>query len=396
MLDFIKNNTSFLFSFKNNNIDTNLINIIIEKLKENRLITITGFKWSWKTNLISYIITKSNFKDSFLYINKSLDLNNIIKNKESLEKLLNSYIENLGKPKIIILENIALIPKIKEFINFLYKQNYKIIIIWNNIKIWNKPEIEVNKSRQFKFNLIEKNLEETEKLKTENIIFEDIIKTYSLKYFDLYKYTLIFLSKLNSSSSIREINRNLNNSIKISLVTMMEYLKYSIKAKIINSITVFDFKKNKEIITKTKYYFTDTNFRNSLYNFELDTNILKENLLFTELKKSGYKINSWINWSYNFDFYTIKVIQNKENIWYKINTIFIDFCKNTDKKEIKKQINKLLKVPELPYIPENKSKPFNQTFSKYIILENPSEIWIKKLEYENLKIISLNELLKLI
>jgi len=72
----------------------------------------------------------------------------------------------------------------------------------------------------------------------------------------------------------------------------MEYLKYSIKAKIINSITVFDFKKNKEIITKTKYYFTDTNFRNSLYNFELDTNILKENLLFTELKKSGYKINS--------------------------------------------------------------------------------------------------------
>ena len=396
MLDFIKNNTSFLFSFKNNNIDTNLINIIIEKLKENRLITITGFKWSWKTNLISYIITKSNFKDSFLYINKSLDLNNIIKNKESLEKLLNSYIENLGKPKIIILENIALIPKIKEFINFLYKQNYKIIIIWNNIKIWNKPEIEVNKSRQFKFNLIEKNLEETEKLKTENIIFEDIIKTYSLKYFDLYKYTLIFLSKLNSSSSIREINRNLNNSIKISLVTMMEYLKYSIKAKIINSITVFDFKKNKEIITKTKYYFTDTNFRNSLYNFELDTNILKENLLFTELKKSGYKINSWINWSYNFDFYTIKVIQNKENTWYKINTIFIDFCKNTDKKEIKKQINKLLKVPELPYIPENKSKPFNQTFSKYIILENPSEIWIKKLEYENLKIISLNELLKLI
>jgi predicted AAA+ superfamily ATPase len=73
---------------------------------------------------------------------------------------------------------------------------------------------------------------------------------------------------------------------------MMEYLKYSIKAKIITPITVFDFKKNKEIATKTKYYFTDTDFRNSLYDFKIDTNILKENFLFTELKKSGYKINS--------------------------------------------------------------------------------------------------------
>jgi predicted AAA+ superfamily ATPase len=72
----------------------------------------------------------------------------------------------------------------------------------------------------------------------------------------------------------------------------MEYLKYSIKVKIIEQVSVFDFKKNKEIITKTKYYFTDTNFRNSLYDFELNISLLKENFLFTELKKSGYKINS--------------------------------------------------------------------------------------------------------
>jgi predicted AAA+ superfamily ATPase len=73
---------------------------------------------------------------------------------------------------------------------------------------------------------------------------------------------------------------------------MMEYLKYSINAKIIIPITVFDFKKNKEIATKTKYYFTDTNFRNSLYDFKIDINTLRENFLFTELNKSDYKINS--------------------------------------------------------------------------------------------------------
>jgi predicted AAA+ superfamily ATPase len=108
----------------------------------------------------------------------------------------------------------------------------------------------------------------------------------------LYNYTLIFLAKINNNSSIREINRNLNNNIKVSLITMMEYLKYSIKAKIIKQIYSFDFKKDKEIATKSKYYFTCTNLRSSLHDFKLETDIIKENFLFNELDKSNYKINS--------------------------------------------------------------------------------------------------------
>jgi predicted AAA+ superfamily ATPase len=65
----------------------------------------------------------------------------------------------------------------------------------------------------------------------------------------------------------------------------MEYLKYSESSKIIKQINTFDFKKNKQIETKTKYYFTDTFFRNSLYNFELDKTLLKQNFLFSELDK---------------------------------------------------------------------------------------------------------------
>jgi hypothetical protein len=64
-------------------------------------------------------------------------------------------------------------------------------------------------------------------------------------------------------------------------------------------------------------------------------------------------------------------LQKQESTILKTNTIFIDFCKTTDKKEIKKQINKLLKVPEIPKISNTNS---TQTFSKYLILENTKEL----------------------
>lgn len=398
MLELINKNIKYLLNIENSSKreEKITINEIVLKIKKERLITISWLKWIWKTKIISYIINNSNFKDNFLYINKSLDLENKIKNEESLKEILYCFIKNFNKPKIIILEDLSLVKNIKSFISFLYKSNYKIIVIWNNISISNKPEIEINDKRKTEFKLLKKEYEYIEKLKTKDIIFEEIINSYSLKNPFLYKNTLIFLSQYNESASVREINRNLNKNIKISLVTMMEYLKYSINTKIIKQIYTFDFKKNKQINTKTKFYFTDINFRNSLYDFELNENILRENFLYNELYKSKYKISSWINWNYDFNFYWNKVIEDNENSFYKINTIFIDFCKTTDKKEVKKQINKLLKVPEIPYKPENKNYNFTQTFSKYLIIEDIEKSWIKKLHYESLKIISLNELLKLI
>jgi hypothetical protein len=44
MLDFINKNTNHLLNFTNHNIDINLVNITVEKLKKDRLITVTGFK----------------------------------------------------------------------------------------------------------------------------------------------------------------------------------------------------------------------------------------------------------------------------------------------------------------------------------------------------------------
>ncbi len=407
MLELIKKNKNYFENLINQNLLVkNNINII-EELEKEKLLVITWLKWIWKINKISHIIKYSKYNNDYLYITKKFDFKNQINSEKSLNKLLNIFILKYKTPKLIILDNLTSLNKFNDFINFLYKQDYIIIIKSNIINISSKPKIELFEDKKYEFNSINDEEKTFQHLKTQNIIFEEIIKNYSLKNFDLYNYTITFLANNNKISSIREINRNLNNTIKISLVTMMEYIKYSLKANIIKQIYTYDFKKDKTIETKTKYYFTDINLKNSLYNYELPEIILKENFLFNELYKSWYKVNSWINWSYDFSFYGIQTLtkplswilspsQEKEITKININTVFIDFCNSTDKKEIKKQIKKLLKVPEKPIILKNNTNWFTQTFSKYLILDNPKEIWIQKTQYENLKIISLNELLKLI
>jgi predicted AAA+ superfamily ATPase len=54
----------------------------------------------------------------------------------------------------------------------------------------------------------------------------------------------------------------------------------------------FDFKKEKHISTKSKYYFTDTGMRNCLNHFELSEEIRKENFLFQQLLSHEYTIYS--------------------------------------------------------------------------------------------------------
>jgi predicted AAA+ superfamily ATPase len=45
--------------------------------------------------------------------------------------------------------------------------------------------------------------------------------------------------------------------IKISLVTLIEYIDFLLNSKLIKRVYNYDFKKQKTIKTKAKYYFSD-------------------------------------------------------------------------------------------------------------------------------------------
>lgn len=414
MLDLIKNNQKYLEKlnlFIKNNVFQEEIS---KKLNEEKLIIVSWLRWTWKANIINNIIQKSNYKNNYFYFNKDLDYNNNIKSIKDFILLFNTYIKRYNKASIVILENSHNIEWFKDFLSKLYNENYKIIIIWNDIKISWKPKVSIYplSIKQLKTNYLEElnitnilkywTLQEVILLKEEHlktsylksqksdIILNDIIKAYSLKNIELYNYTIIFLSLLNTYKSLRELNKKLNNNIKISLITMIEYVDYSIEAWILYRMYKYDLKQKKEISSKAKYYFSDTWIRNSLNWFTTDTYILKENLIYNELLQNWYIINWWINWKFEFSFIARK--ENKKSNKIEIDTKYIHLSKQISKEEIKKEVRKLIKIPLNLDIIEWKDSI--EIISKYLIVENIKEIWLKKLQYENVKIVDFEKFIK--
>ena len=150
----------------------------------------------------------------------------------------------------------------------------------------------------------------------------------------------------------------------------MDYIDFSIQEKIIYKIELYDFKKEKIILNKYKYFFSDNWIRNSLSNFNLDKNILIENLIFIKLNYNNYLINWWLNWIFEFSFIATK----------NDTKIYIHISKETERQEINKEMNKLQKVPW-------KAK-------RYLVINNIDKLNLKKYIYDDVELIGAGELIK--
>jgi predicted AAA+ superfamily ATPase len=74
---------------------------------------------------------------------------------------------------------------------------------------------------------------------------------------NLYNYILSYLAKINKFSSLRELQKKLSSYEKISVKTTIDYIDYSLQAKIIKKIYNYNLKTKKIISSQAKYYFTD-------------------------------------------------------------------------------------------------------------------------------------------
>lgn len=357
-------------------------------LNKDKLIIISGQKSVWKINFIKEFIHKTNSINSYFYFNKSDDIEDNINWFEDLINLFNEYLQLYKNPNIVILQNINKITWIKDFITHIYKTWYKTILVWNNIKIWGIKEIEILNNTDTNSDNIEeilkywlqnevidiKNIELKEKyikLLTNDIFLNDIYNNFSVKRITLYKYTLSYLANFNKFISLRELQKQLDLIQKISLKTTIDYVDFSLQVKIIKKCYIFDIKRNKSIQSKAKYYFSDNWIRNWLTNFSLDNNLLLENLIYNKLEFNNYDVYSWLNWKFHFTFYWINKITSEY--------IYIHISEQSKKEEIKKEVNKLLKL-------WNKWK-------KYLLVDSIETIWIKKLIYDSVEIVGMSNFL---
>ena len=384
-----KDDLSKIKVFKNHNI---IIKNIVDILNVDKIIILSWLKNVWKTNIIKELLTKTNLINNVFYFNKELDTKNQIYNTEELKILFNVYVWLYNIPKIIILKDVSKIEWIKTFIPKYYKQKIKIIIIWNNLKIQWVKEVEILPENISEEREIEKELKYwllndinyfcdinyLSNLKYKNTIFmqeriltllkndiilKDIFINFWIKNVNLYNYTLSYLAKNNIFTSLRELQKNLNLYDKISIKTTIDYIDYSLQAKIIKRIYNYDIKTEKIISSQAKYYFTDLWIRNSLTNFEFNNTILIENFIFLELQKKWYKIYAWKNWNFEFSF--IAEINGSK--------IYIHISRETIKDEIKKERKKLNKIPGNHKI--------------FLIVDNLESYKFKKSKYDNLKMI---------
>ncbi len=371
-------------------IQTNNINLkfLADILNKEKLVILSWLRNIWKLNFIKEFINKTWSSINYFYLNKSNDNENIIKTNKDLNTLLNDYVQLYKNPKIIILQNISNIEWVKKFISKIYKLNYKVIIIWNDIQISGIKEIEILNSPKINnqnieniikyWSLNDARLVQTKYLKekilkliTNDIFLNDIFKKHSVKSIDLYNQSITYLAKNNIFLSLRDLQKNIELIQWISLKTTIDYIDFSLQAKIIKRCYRYDIKTKKEISSKAKYYFTDNWIRNSLSQFKLEKNILIENLIFNKLQYNKYKIYSGLNWTFYFTFY-----------WKKKNeNIFIHISKQTTKEEIKKEINKLNKI--------------KKDWKKYLLVENLEKLGIKKVQYDNVEIMEILEFLEI-
>lgn len=374
-------NIDFLKEKEINKTNDFYIKKILKNINKEKIIIISWIKSIWKTNIISDLIKRTNIWENYLYFNKDLDNENIIKNEYDL----NNYLKLKSDIKYIILQNISKIEWVKNFISKIYKDNYKIIIIWNDIKIPKITQININKKIDFnKIENIKKywflwnslHLDNTIFKKEylwllfNNILLKSIIELKWVKNIEMYKQTITFLSKVNSFKSIRELHRDFKKIENISLKTFMDYIDFSIQENIIKKIYLFDIKKNKEITSSVRFYFSDNWFRNYFNDYNLANKILTENLISIYLNYNNYNIYWWQNGLFIFSF-----IAKKEN-----KTIYIHISDSKEKSEIKKEINKLLKIWD-----KNK---------KYLVVNDLEKLNLKKFVYENVEILDYKEIIK--
>ncbi len=387
-----KNKEYFLNLENNSNVKNKFFDKINQDLNKEKLIIISWIEWVWKTEIVSSYIKSINKTNATLYFNTDIDIYWKIKEKKDLEKMIEFYIKDSEEPEFIILENIQKVLDVDLFIKDLFlSKKYKIILIWNNIKVFGKPEIEIlpdYSSKAYKSELdnilkywILTEKEETDSKKeyllesiTNRIILNDIIYAFEVRNIKLFKSFTAVLATNNDYISLRDFQKILKRyNIKTSLATTIDYMEYLISSKIIKKVAKYNVKKWKEILWKNKYFFTDIWIKNSilLYN-NMDNYTLTENYIYNVLSYLWYKVYWWINWVFNFNF-----IAFKENT--KILIYISKDSSNND--EIKSSARKLIKT----WI----------EWKKYIIVNNNKNLNIRE-NYKWVEIIKFNDFLKVI
>ena len=125
------------------------------------------------------------------------------------------------------------------------------------------------------------------------ILYKDIITKFKIRdaaLFDkIVRYLFDNIGNITTAKKIADYFKS--QRVKISVDTVLNYIKYIESGILINKVCQYDIKGKKYLEFYDKIYLNDIGLRNGLIGYkERDINGLLENIVYNELRVRGYKV----------------------------------------------------------------------------------------------------------
>ena len=295
-----------------------------------------------KSYILKQVIQKLFWEiplNNFFYINKEDLTWDRINDYKDLYKEFENFLTQINKEKKIFvwIDEIQEIKEWEKFITHLQTNytNIEIFITWSNLDLlsgdlatkltWRYVEIQI-----FPLDLEEFSIFKKEKISKKlfleylkygglpwifevkyndkaifeylkwvynTIVLKDIVKYYNIKNIEfidsLYKFIFSNIWNIFSAKTISDYLKS--QKIKISVDSILLYLKYAINAFLINIVKSQEPKTKKYFEIYNKYYVQDLWLRNAIVwiNFAKDIWWLLENYVYLKLRKNWYDVRVW-------------------------------------------------------------------------------------------------------
>ena len=200
------------------------------------------------------------------------------------------------------------------------------------------------------------------------VYFKDIIERYDIELPDvLSELTDNLCSSIGSLTNASKIANTLNSikKIKISSVTIANYLDYLTESFLFSNSKRYDVRGKKYFEYPSKYYCTDIGLRNARLNFrqQEETHIM-ENIIYNELLSRGYLVDVGV----------IEIVQTKGGHKTK-KQCEIDFVVNKGNKKYYIQSALNVSDPDKLQAEIRPLKKTNDFFKKILIVKSPMKAW---------------------
>lgn len=156
------------------------------------------------------------------------------------------------------------------------------------------------------------------------IILKDIVARYSIRDIDFLERLIEYLSdSLGSYVSSKKISDFLKSQgVRLSVNTVMNYLKYLSHSFVINKVQRYDIIGKKHFEINDKYYFSDLGLKHSLIPFQSnDIGKVFENLVYMHLVQNNYQVFVGKYNDKEIDFVANK---NGETIYIQVAYLLVD------------------------------------------------------------------------